>query len=231
MDSYRKNIKSWSAEDRPREKLLKKGIQTLSDSELLALIIGSGTRELSAVDLSRAILQNVHHSLDELSKQSVHELMKLKGVGEAKAIAIVATMELGRRRKFSEPEKKEAITSSQSAFQIFYPYVADIPHEEFWVAYLNRSNRVIEVNKLSQGGVAGTVIDVRIIMKRANELLASALILCHNHPSGNLSASNEDKKITSKISEASRFFDIKLLDHLIIANDTYFSFADEGLLS
>lgn len=229
MAEYR-NIKSWAEQDRPREKLIKNGVRALTDSELLALIIGSGTKEISAVELSRIILAESSNNFDKLAKKTVKELTKIKGVGEAKAISIVATLEIGRRRKEIEPEKTTTITSSYDAFQLFFSDLIDLPHEEFWVAFLNRSNKVIEKTKISQGGISGTVIDNRLIIKLAIELLASNLIICHNHPSGNPKASAQDREITEKLKQAAGLFDIKLLDHIIVTGNTYLSFADKNLI-
>lgn len=224
------NIKQWANEDRPREKLLNKGIKSLSDAELIAILLGSGTRELTAVELAMQILNNVQHSLGHLGKKNVHELMKFKGIGEAKAISIIAAMELGRRRKLDDLTNKKKITASHDVFEIFQPILCDLPHEEFWVLYLNRSNKIIDKSKISQGGISGTVIDVRIILKAAIERLASSVILCHNHPSGNLQPSEADHSITKKLKEASTFLDIDLLDHVIITDNACFSFLDEGLI-
>ena len=229
MADYR-NIKSWAEEDRPREKLLKHGVRNLTDSELLALIIGSGTREISAVELSRIILSESANNFDTLSKKTVRELMKIKGVGEAKAISIVAALEIGRRRKEAEPEQKQVVKSSKDAYNAFYAALTDLQHEEFWVAFMNRSNKIIEKMRISQGGVSGTVIDNRIIMKSALELLATSIILCHNHPSGNIQPSKQDREITFKLKEAASLFDINVLDHIIIGAEQYLSFADEGMI-
>lgn len=224
------SIKNWATDDRPREKLLAKGVKSLSDAELLAILIGSGTKEVSAVELGRSILAGSENSLAQLAKKSIADLMKMKGIGEAKAISIVAALELGMRRKSTEDVKKPKVTSSREAFEFIHSFISDITHEEFWVLFLNRSNRIIDKYKLSQGGISGTVIDVRLVLKKAIELLASSLILCHNHPSGNLQPSDNDKKITDKIKNASLQMDIKLLDHLIVFDNTYFSFSDEGLM-
>jgi len=224
------SIKNWAAEDRPREKMSVHGARVLSDAELLAILIGSGTRELSAVELARKVLALSNNNLSELGKLSISELTKVKGIGEAKAITIVSAMELSRRRSGAEPSDKSSITSSKQAALLFQPLLSDLPHEEFWIAYLNRSNKLIEKQNISKGGVSGTVIDVKIILKRAVELLASSIILCHNHPSGNLNSSKQDVQITQKIKEASTVFDIVLLDHIIVAGNKYYSFADEGLL-
>jgi DNA repair protein RadC len=224
------SIKEWSADDRPREKLLAKGIVALSDAELIAIIIGSGTKEESAVDVSKKILNLVANNLNELGKLSVAELKKIKGIGEVKAISIVAALELGRRRKISEIAERTKITSSNDIYQLIHPLLADLPHEEFWVILLNRSNKIIDKQKISQGGISGTVTDVRIILKLAIEKFATSLILCHNHPSGNNKPSDADIIITKKIKESGILMDITLLDHLIITDGNYYSFADEGIL-
>ena len=231
MTEYKKlSIKEWSLEDRPREKLLVKGISSLSDAELIAIIIGSGTRDESAVELSRRILSSVQHNLNELGKLTVDDLQKYKGIGEAKAIGIVAALELGRRRKLSEIIDRQKISSSQDVYEIFHPLLADLPHEEFWIVLLNRSNKVIERIKISQGGISGTVTDVRLILRTALEKLASSLILCHNHPSGNQQPSDADIAITQKVKESGKLMDIALLDHIIVTDGSYYSFADEGIM-
>lgn len=228
---YKKlSIKQWAVEDRPREKMLAKGIRSLSEAELVAILIGSGNAEESAVGLSRRMLASVNNNLNELGKRTISDLQKFKGIGEAKAINIMAALELGRRRKEAEPEEKPKITTSADAAQIFRPLLSDLPHEEFWFLMLNRNNLMIDKAMVSQGGLSGTIIDVRIILKTALEKLASSIILCHNHPSGNLVPSEADKDITKKIREAGKYMDIPVLDHLIIGNDAYFSFADEGLI-
>ncbi|MFO7828440.1 MAG: DNA repair protein RadC [Bacteroidales bacterium] len=223
-------IKEWAVEDRPREKLLKKGIQSLSNAEIMALLIGSGTKNESAVDLSKKILKKTNNNLNELGKLDVNELIKNKGIGEAKAITIIAALELGKRRKLSEIIEKKKITKSNDVFDLFQSVVGDLPHEEFWILLLNRSNRIIEKIKISQGGVSGTVIDVKIILKHAIEKLASSIILCHNHPSGNRNPSKSDDAITHKLAEGANLLDIKVLDHIIIADTNYYSYADEGTL-
>jgi DNA repair protein RadC len=231
MTSYDKSgIKAWAVEDRPREKLLAKGITSLSNAELLAILIRSGAREESAVELARKILMGAGNNLRELGKLSVNDLVRHKGMGPAKAIAIVAALELGRRRGKAEIQDKIRITGSQDVYSLFQPVLCDLAHEEFWVLLLNRANRVIDYKRISQGGISGTVIDVRIILKNALDRLASAIILCHNHPSGNLKPSEADRKITSKIRDSCRTMDLQLLDHLIVADNSYFSFADEGLI-
>jgi len=223
-------IKSWAEEDRPREKLLSKGRHMLTDAELIAILIGSGSRNETAVELSKRILAQFGNNLNELAKQSVNNLIKFKGIGEAKAISIVAALELGRRRKETESTKKERITSSRDIFQYMHSQFIDLPHEEFHVLLLNRSNTVIRKEFVSKGGVSGTVVDPKIIFKIALEHLASSVILCHNHPSGNLRPSDQDISLTKKIKEAGTLLEIPILDHLIISDTGYFSFADEGMM-
>jgi len=222
-------IKEWALEDRPREKLISKGLASLSDAELLAILIGSGSAKESAVDLAKKILKGCNYNLNELGKKTVPDLKKsYHGIGDAKAITIVAALELGRRRKGGLQSEK--IKQSSDVFNIMQPILGDLPHEEFWVLLLNRSNKVITKFKISQGGVSGTVIDVRLILKPAIENLASSIVLCHNHPSGNIYPSDADENITQKVSEAADVMDIKVLDHLIITDEKFFSFADEGKL-
>lgn len=229
-DSTPLTIKSWSPEDRPREKLVLKGTSALSDAELVAILIGSGTPKLSAVELSKKILLQGNNNLNELARLSVKDLMKIKGIGEAKAITIVAALELGRRRKEQDPEEKPKITSSKDAFDLLKGDMMDLPKEEFWVLLLNRANRVTKKKRVSEGGVSGTVADPKIIFKMALEELASGIIVAHNHPSGNLQASQSDLDLTKKLKEAGKFLEIQLLDHIIIANQKYLSFADEGMI-
>jgi len=224
------SIKNWAPGDRPREKLLAKGVQSLSDAELLAVIIGSGTREMSAVELARHILARSENNLSLLTKKTVPDLIKIKGIGEAKAIGLVAAFELGRRRDQSESVDRYQVTSSKEVFNYMKSILADLDHEEFWVLYLNRSNRIVESYNLSKGGLSGTVIDIRLILKKAIELLSSAMIICHNHPSGNIDPSESDKQITGKLKVAANQMDIKLLDHIIVTDNSYFSFSDEGLI-
>lgn len=223
-------ITDWALEDRPREKSIEKGMSSLSDAELLAILINSGTRNKSAVDLGRELLVKVNNNLNSLGKLSIAELKTLQGIGTARAVTIAAALELGRRRKLSEVPEVPQIKCSKDVADIFQPLLSDLPHEEFWILFLNRSNKVISRMKLSQGGVSGTVTDVRMVMKRAIECLASGIIVCHNHPSGNLNPSEADTKITQKIKEAGTLMDIQLLDHLIITDREYYSFADNGLL-
>jgi DNA repair protein RadC len=223
-------ITDCAVEDRPREKLYQKGTSSLSDAELLAILIGSGTRKRSAVDLGRELLSMVNNNLNSLGKQTIADLTKIKGIGNARAITIAAALELGRRRKLAETPEIPQIKCSKDVFDMLSPILSDLPHEEFWILFLNRSNKVMNRMKLSQGGISGTVTDVRMVMKRAIEYLASGIIVCHNHPSGNLNPSESDTRITQKIKEAGNIMDIQLLDHLIISEKEYYSFADNGLL-
>jgi len=224
------SIKNWSEDDRPREKLLHKGRLALSDAELIAILIGSGSRDESAVSLSKRILASVDHQLNALGKLSVQQLMEFKGIGEAKAITIVAAAELGRRRKAESAPDKVKITSSIIVFEMLQPIMGELPHEEFYILYLNNSNKVISTFQLSKGGITGTLVDVRLVFKRALELGATALILAHNHPSGTLQPSSADKAITAKLKQAGESLDIKVLDHLIITENDFFSFADNNMM-
>jgi DNA repair protein RadC len=231
MEEFKKlSIKQWAKDDRPREKLLSGGCSSLSDTELVAILIGSGNTKESAVELARRILGSFDNSLNRLGKQTIKELMQFRGIGEARAVAITAALELGRRRKEEDVHEKPGIHSSRDAFTIMQPIMGDLMHEEFWILLLNRSNRLIEVLRTSQGGISGTVTDIRMILKNAILHSASSMVLCHNHPSGNLKPSKADMEITKKMTEASKLMDIKVLDHIIMADRNYFSFADEGLL-
>jgi DNA repair protein RadC len=223
-------IKSWEASDRPREKLMEKGVSELSNAELLAILIGSGNRNLSAVELSKRILASNEFSLNKLSKKSIDDLMSFDGVGEAKACSIVTALELGKRFASEQGSKIIKITCSKDVYDVMQPKIGPIAHEEFWVLFLNNSNKILQKLQLSKGGLTGTVVDIRLILKKALELMATGIILCHNHPSGNLSASQADKQITEKLKVASETMDIKILDHIIITEKAYFSFADEGIL-
>jgi DNA repair protein RadC len=223
-------ITEWAVEDRPREKLMIKGAASLSDAELLGILISSGTKEKSAVDLGRELLGSVGNNLNALGKLSVSDLKKIHGIGSARAVTIIAALELGRRRKLAETTNTQKINGSRDVAEIFQPLLSDLSHEEFWILFINRSNKVISKMKLSQGGISGTVTDIRIIMKKALEHLASGIIVCHNHPSGNLNPSESDIQITNKIKESGKLFDIQLHDHLIISDKDYYSFADNGLL-
>ena len=222
-------INQWAEDDRPREKFLLKGKSTLSDSELLAILIGSGSRNESAVQLCQRILASCENNLNTLGKMSVSQLMQFKGIGEAKAISIAAALELGRRRRAEEAVELKKITSSKAVFDIMQPIIGELPHEEFWVLYLNNSNKVIYKTQLSKGGITGTVVDIRLIFKMAFEQNATGLILSHNHPSGKLIASEADLKITKRIKEAGQTLEIQVLDHLIITENGYLSFQDEGI--
>lgn len=221
-------IKNWSEDDKPREKLMLKGKVALSDAELMAILIGSGSRNESAVALSQRILANAGN-LNSLGKVSISQLMQFKGIGEAKAITIIAALELGRRRRVEDTVELSKIISSKNAFEIMQPIIGELSHEEFWVLFLNNSNKVISKSQLSKGGIAGTVVDIRLVFKLALENGATGLILCHNHPSGNLKPSDADKQITKKIKTAGEILDVKILDHLIITETKYYSFVDEGI--
>lgn len=223
-------IKHWAEEDRPREKFLMKGRHSLSDAELLAIIIGSGNTELSAVELSRQILATVNNDLFELGRKPIDYLMQFKGIGEAKAISIATALELGRRRAEAEVKPKDKIVSHRTAFEMLSPFMSDLLHEEFWIICLNRNNRYISKHKISSGGISGTVADMKMIFNVAVKELASAIILCHNHPSGNLQPSEPDKQLTRKAVEVGKLLDVTVLDHIIIAHQAYYSFAEHLLL-
>ena len=223
-------IKNWALNDRPREKLLQKGKLALSDAELIAILIGSGNTDESAVELSKRILSETKNNLNLLGKLSAQQLMAYKGIGEAKAISIIAAMELGRRRRTEDALELVKITSSSTVFELLQPIIGELPHEEFWILYLNNANKIIEKVQISKGGITGTLVDVRITLKKALELGATSLILAHNHPSGNLNPSEADKQLTNKLNIAGESLDIKVLDHLIVTEKSYFSFADEGLM-
>jgi DNA repair protein RadC len=223
-------IKSWALDDRPREKLLAKGKTALSDAELIAILIGSGNREESAVALSKRILKGVAGNLNELAKLSVKKLTIFKGIGDAKAISIITALELGKRRQLEAASEKPKITSSKDVANLMQPVLGDLEHEEFWVLFLNNSNKVVAKNQISKGGLTATIVDIRLVFKSALELASVGIIVCHNHPSGKLQPSTADKQLTQKIKEAGIILDIKLLDHLIITEKAYFSFADENLL-
>jgi DNA repair protein RadC len=232
MSTYQNTtIKDWSVEDRPREKLLKSGVQSLSNAELLALLIGSGTRENNAVDLARNILSTVRNNLYDLGKLTTEELVKIRGIGLARAITLQAALELGTRRNSSYGQEKILISNSESAYELLYPIIGELDHEEFWIIILNRAHRVLNTEKISQGGLTGTVIDTRMILKHALDKRATSIIISHNHPSGNKTPSEADIQITKKIRSAAEIMDIMVLDHVIVAGKTYFSFADEGIMS
>ncbi|HPT32584.1 MAG TPA: DNA repair protein RadC [Prolixibacteraceae bacterium] len=231
MEQYQKlNLKQWAVEDRPREKMLANGARALSDAELVAILIGSGNAGETAVELSRRILHAVENNLNDLGRKNSDFLTRFKGIGEAKALNIMAAMELGRRRKEQDTPDKAKITGSNDAADLFMPLLGDLDHEEFWILLLNRHNKIIDRFMASKGGITGTVIDVRSIMKVALDKLATSMILCHNHPSGNLSPSDADQQITQKLKEAGKMVDIQVLDHLIITQKKYYSFADEGMI-
>ena len=232
MNKYNSQaLTSWAVEDRPREKVMANGIQYLSDAELLAILLGSGTKHITAVELARQILKEAGNSLQELGRKGIGELIRIKGVGPAKATSILAALELGRRRAGMQHSEKIPVKSSETVYRLFHPLMGDLEHEEFWLLMLNRANRILGRFKVSQGGLSGTVIDTRIILKKALDNLASSIIVCHNHPSGNKQPSDADVKITEKLKKAAEMLEIKLLDHVIIADKSYFSFADEGLIN
>lgn len=224
------SIKNWAEDDRPREKLLAKGRSALSDAELIAILIGSGSKNESAVELSQKILAGAGNNLNALGKVSVKDLMKFKGIGEAKAISIAAALELGRRRKKEKPGKRDKILTSRDVFEFFYPQLADLPHEEFWILLLNRANNIIHKVNISRGGISGTIVDVRIILKIAIENLATSIVLCHNHPSGNIMPSQSDTELTKNLKQAAALVEIQVLDHIIIGENAYYSFSDEGVI-
>lgn len=230
MQEQKYSIKHWAKDDRPREKLLFNGASTLSDSELLAILIHNGSKEKTAVDLAKEILRLSKDNLSELGKLSVKDLMKVKGIGEAKAITIAAALELGRRRQTSGTLQKKIISTSNDIADYCIAKLKDYRHEVFAVMFLNRANKINHFEIVSEGGITGTVADPRIILKKALEEDAVSIILCHNHPSGSLKPSRADEDLTHKIKEAAKYFDIRVLDHMIVSDAGYFSFADEGLL-
>lgn len=228
MDTPYYPISKWSEEDRPREKLMQKGKEALSNAELIAILIGSGSRSESAVDLSRRILKSAG-SLNALAKLTLAQLMEFKGIGDAKAVTIISALELGRRRRIEKSVELVTVISSKMVFDIMQPIIGELGHEEFWVLFLNNSSKVLSKSKLSKGGITGTIVDIRLVFKLAFECGATSLILCHNHPSGNLKPSDADKQITKKIKIAGDSLDVKVLDHLIITETKYYSFVDEGI--
>jgi DNA repair protein RadC len=232
MERYEnhQSIRNWAEDDRPREKLRLKGRNSLSDAELFAILLGSGTREESAVDLAKRILKKAGDNLIELSRFNLEELMAFKGIGEAKAVTLLAALELGRRRNEAEAVAREKITCSRDAYEIFRNTLGGQPYEEFWIILLNKANKVTGKCCISEGGISGTVVDPRKIFKIALDQRASSILLGHNHPSGNIQPSEADHRITKKIREAGNLLDIAVLDHLILGDDTYYSFADEGQL-
>lgn len=224
------NIKEWAEEDRPREKMLSKGATSLSDAELLAILIGSGNTEETAVELTRRILASCNNNLNELGKKSIPDLCVFKGIGEAKAISITAALELGKRRKLANAEERKKIMCSKDIYLIFHPILCDLPTEEFWIVLLNQSNKIIDRLKISSGGITETSADIRSILREALLRRATSIILCHNHPSGNTRPSTLDDRLTSKVYQAAKLMDITLCDHLIVCDGTYYSYADEGKL-
>ena len=223
-------IKNWATEDRPREKMIEKGREVLSDAELIAILIGSGNANESAVDLSRRMLKDINGNLIQLSQLSINDLTKYNGIGEAKAVSIAAALELGRRRRYAEAAQQTLIRNSRDAFEYFYMHTQDLVHEQFWVLLLNPANKVIRMVKISDGGVNGTSADPKRIFKTAIENNATALMLCHNHPSGNVEPSDADKTLTRNIVKGGKLLEIKILDHIVVGIDNYFSFADSGMI-
>ncbi|PQJ22974.1 DNA repair protein RadC [Tenacibaculum sp. SG-28] len=224
------SIKSWSSMDRPREKLILNGKNALSDAELMAILLGSGSKEESALALSKRILHTVGNNLNNLAKLPISQLMKFKGIGKVKAITIITALEFGKRKQYESEIAVSRISCSKDVFNAFHSHIATIEHEEFWVMYLNNSNVVLSKQQISKGGITATLVDVRLVLKKALELSAIGIILCHNHPSGIVKPSHADRNLTEKIRTAATTMDIALLDHLIITEKAYFSFADEGLL-
>ena len=224
------SIKFLAEDDRPREKFLLKGKTSLSDSELLAIILGSGNNEDSAVELARKILASVENNWQNLSKLSIKDLMKFKGIGEAKAISVAATLEIGRRKASQETPEKTSISSARDSYNIFSQHLSDLRTEEFWAIFLNQKNQIVYKTQISKGGISGTLVDVRVLFRIALEHFATSIIVAHNHPSGSLKPSLEDIQITKNIKNAGEILNVTLLDHLIIGDNSFFSFAEEGLL-
>jgi DNA repair protein RadC len=229
-ENKRLTIKSWAEEDRPREKMIEKGPSALSDAELVAIILGSGTREMTVVDLAKHLLNSAGNDLNKLGKMSILDFQKFKGIGQARAVTVAAALELGRRRKETDKQKKERIDCSKDIYDIFAPILSDLPYEEFWILCLNRNNGVVDKIKISQGGISMTVVDIKLITKSAIERLASSVIAVHNHPSGSVNPGKEDILLTMRIKTALDYFGIQLFDHLIVTDNAYFSFADDGSL-
>jgi len=229
-ENLHRPIHTWNEDDRPREKLQIKGKHSLSDAELIAILLGSGTRKESAVDLARRILELADNNLVELGTLSLSQLQRISGVGPVKAITLTAALELGSRRQISVTKTKKQVSSSQEIYEIFGPQIGDLNHEEFWLMCLNRNNAIIGTTRIGSGGISATVADIRIMLKYAIENYASSMILCHNHPSGNLKPSNADIKLTTAVKEAASFMDIALLDHIIVTDSSYYSFADEKMI-
>lgn len=224
------NINQWAEEDRPREKMIHKGVAALSDAELLGILIGSGNREESAVALMRRVMASCHNDLNELAQWEMRQYRQFKGLGPAKSITIMAALELGKRRKQQAFRERTAITCSRDIFELFHPLLCDLPQEEFWILLLNQAGRVINPVRISSGGIDGTYADVRSILREALLQRATQLVLIHNHPSGSCLPSQADRKLTQQIRQATQMMNIQLTDHLIIGNDTFYSFADEGVI-
>lgn len=222
------SIKFWAEGDRPREKLLALGRQSLSDAELIAILLGSGSREQSAVEVAQVMLHSCQNNLIEMARKSVSDLTKFKGIGEAKAISVIAALELGRRREETIPLERKKISCSRDAYTFLYPAIADKPYEEFWVVLLNRNNKILSKQLISRGGISGTVADSRLIFKTAIDQFATSIILCHNHPSGSLNPSNADLRLTQRLVEAGKLLEILVIDHIIVGDEDYYSFADNG---
>jgi len=231
-DDYCKNIpiRLWAENERPREKLINKGRRALSHAELIAILLGSGTRELSALEISRRLLDETSGSLKELNRLSVSDLTRRKGIGPARAVSLIAALEIGSRTGMEGSLDRKKVSSSQDAFEFFRPLLRDSAYEEFWIMLLNRGNKILKSICISQGGLSGTVADPKKIFKMALEQYASSMILCHNHPSGNIRPSESDIRLTQKLKKAGSFLDLPVIDHIIVGEDSYFSFADEGLL-
>jgi len=231
LDFKKFGIKNLAEEDRPREKALQKGLSALSNSELIAILLGSGSEQESAVELAQKIMNEYNNNLNLLGKATVEELKnKFHGVGYAKAVTIAAAMELGRRRELQEMPEMPVIKTSYDIVKLFKPILCDLKHEEFWIALLKRNNRVIARFNVSKGGISGTCADVRVILKKALENGSSSIVLCHNHPSGNLNPSNEDIELTKKLKDAGKLMNIPIVDHVIISDNNFFSFSDENIL-
>ena len=230
IENDRKTIKHWAADDRPREKMISKGKGALSNAELIAILISSGHGELSAVELARQVLNSVNNKLYDLSKLSIDELKQHKGIGEAKAVSIMVALELGRRWSLTSPEERQSINNSREAYESFLPLIDDPSKENFMVAYLNQGNKIIKMERISIGGITSTMADPKVIFKNALLKEATAIMLCHNHPSGVARPSTDDKQLTKKLVSAGKILDINVLDHLIIGENSYFSFAEHGMM-
>lgn len=224
------SIKAWAEDDQPREKMIAKGKAALSDAELIAIMIGSGTVGENAIELSKRMLQSVNNDLSELGRSSIKDLIKFKGIGEAKAITVVAALELGRRRQFSDMLERNIVSCSRDIYDAMLPLLVDLKHEEFWILLMNQANHIVGKTLISKGGVSGTVVDSKMVFKPALDALASGIILVHNHPSGNLKPSHQDIELTRKLAQAGRLLDITVHDHVIITNGNFYSFSDMGMI-